>query len=732
MLNTAADVYARSELAAPQRFTVMETDDGYAVWDDIQDGIHVEPDGVSEEFTSEWEAETYRQQLIEKVQEREAKDWLYVEQSKQNLQQDIPFPDVESEEVQESAHAETDPLVLEMQEHASELSRESGYAPDERFVVTMTGENFPDSKDAFAIWDYVKEEYYGYSDGKVQTFADYVSASEALQEIRGRNMEAEKEPATVQPEPAAPVQSDYRVGDTLYLDGKAFTIEKVGLFDVELRDPDSVYPIFRSESKENLARLLGHEENVHLHNLVVDLNPGKEEAFRAAHEAKHAENYRINSFHLGEGNPKQKFRANMDAIYTLKALENQHRDATPEEQETLANYVGWGGLADAFDSEKTAWAGEYKELKAALTEEEYAAARASTLNAHYTSPTVIRAIYEALDGMGFEKGNILEPSMGVGNFFGMLPDSMLGSRLYGVELDSITGRIAQKLYPQAEIKVAGFETTDRRDFYDLAVGNVPFGNYRVSDKPYDKLGFSIHNYFFAKALDQVRPGGIVAFVTSRYTMDSKNPDARKYLAQRAELLGAIRLPNNAFRANAGTDVVSDIIFLQKRDHPIDIEPDWVHLGLTSEGITLNSYFVDHPEMVLGEITTESTQYGKEECTVIPIPDEDLGDQLHEAVQHIGGHYEAQELAPEEELSLQGETIPADPNVKNFSYAVVDGDVYFRENSIMRKADLSATATGRIKGHGGASYHCAGTDRLSAERLSGGRDCPETAGTECSL
>ena len=705
ILDTAANVYARSELAAPQRFTVMETDDGYAVWDDIQDGIHVEPDGVSEEFTSEWEAETYRQQLIEKVQEREAKDWLYVEQSKQNLQQDIPFPDVESEEVQESAHAETDPLVLEMQEHASELSRESGYAPDERFVVTMTGENFPDSKDAFAIWDYVKEEYYGYSDGKVQTFADYVSASEALQEIRGRNMEAEKEPATVQPEPAAPVQPDYRVGDTLYLDGKAFTIEKVGLFDVELRDPDSVYPIFRSESKENLARILGHEENVHLHNLVVDLNPGREKQSEeqksvipeTAPENTHAENYRINSFHLGEGSPKQKFRANMDAIYTLKTLENQHRDATPEEQETLANYVGWGGLADAFDAEKAAWTGEYKELKAALTEEEYAAARASTLNAHYTSPTVIRAIYEALDGMGFEKGNILEPSMGVGNFFGMLPDSMLGSRLYGVELDSITGRIAQKLYPQAEIKVAGFETTDRRDFYDLAVGNVPFGNYRVSDKPYDKLGFSIHNYFFAKALDQVRPGGIVAFVTSRYTMDSKNPDARKYLAQRAELLGAIRLPNNAFRANAGTDVVSDIIFLQKRDHPIDIEPDWVHLGLTSEGITLNSYFVDHPEMVLGEITTESTQYGKEECTVIPIPDADLGDQLHEAVQHIGGHYEAQELAPEEELSLQGETIPADPNVKNFSYAVVDGDVYFRENSIMRKADLSATATGRIKG-----------------------------------
>ena len=526
-------------------------------------------------------------------------------------------------------------------------------------------------------------------------------------------------------------EPDYRVGDTLYLDGKAFTIEKVGLFDVQLRDPDSVYPIFRAESKENLERLLGHGDNIHLHNVVVDLNPEREplaiaEESKREHTADDiaektnedsvqqfsefadelqmsdpveitAENFRINTFHLGEGSPKQKFRANMDAIYTLKALENQERNATPEEQEILSKYVGWGGLADAFDSDKNAWAGEYKELKAALTDEEYAAARASTLNAHYTSPTVIQAIYEAVGNMGFEKGNILEPSMGVGNFFGMLPDTMQESRLYGVELDSITGRIAQKLYPKAEITVAGFETTDRRDFYDLAVGNVPFGNYRVCDKPYDKLGFTIHNYFFAKALDQVRPGGVVAFVTSRYTMDAKNPDARKYLAQRAELLGAIRLPNNAFRANAGTDVVSDIIFLQKRDHPIDIEPSWVHLGLTPEGIALNSYFVDHPEMVLGELATESTQYGKEECTVIPIAGTDLGEQLHEAVQQIGGHYEAQELAEEDDLSLQGETIPADPNVKNFSYAVVDGDVYFRENSIMRKADLSATATGRIKG-----------------------------------
>ena len=412
-------------------------------------------------------------------------------------------------------------------------------------------------------------------------------------------------------------------------------------------------------------------------------------------------NFRFSAdYDLYPGGAKTKYKNNILAIKTLKQIEAEQRTATSEEQITLARYVGWGGLANAFSDKAAGWESEYQELKALLTEEEYKAAMRSTITAYYTEPELIRYMYRALERFGFEGGpdrRILDPGMGTGNFYSVLPEQYQGTKLYGVELDSITGRIAQKLYPQAEIKVAGFETTDRRDFYDLAVGNVPFGNYRVSDKPYDKLGFSIHNYFFAKALDQVRPGGIVAFVTSRYTMDSKNPDARKYLAQRAELLGAIRLPNNAFRANAGTDVVSDIIFLQKRDHPIDIEPDWVHLGLTSEGITLNSYFVDHPEMVLGEITTESTQYGKEECTVIPIPDEDLGDQLHEAVQHIGGHYEAQELAPEEELSLQGETIPADPNVKNFSYAVVDGDVYFRENSIMRKADLSATATGRIKG-----------------------------------
>ena len=412
-----------------------------------------------------------------------------------------------------------------------------------------------------------------------------------------------------------------------------------------------------------------------------------------------ARNFRITDDHLGEGGPKAKFRANMDAINLLHELEFDGRDATPEEQEVLSRYVGWGGLADAFDEKKDSWAGEFRELYAALSPEEYAAARASTLNAHYTSPTVIRAIYDAVEQMGFQTGNILEPSMGVGNFFGLLPESMQGSRLYGVELDSITGRIAQKLYPEADIKVAGFQTTDRRDFFDLCVGNVPFGDYKVNDKPYNRLGFSIHNYFFAKAIDQVRPGGVVALVTSRYTMDAKSPDARKYIAQRAELLGAVRLPNNAFKANAGTEVVSDILFLQKRDRPIDIEPDWVHLGQTPEGLTLNSYFVDHPEMVLGELTTESTQYGREECTVAPTPGADLAEQLREAVSHIHGSYQAverDEADIADEAAERG-AIPADPDVKNFSYALVDGEVYFRENSVMKPVELSDTAKGRVAG-----------------------------------
>ena len=408
------------------------------------------------------------------------------------------------------------------------------------------------------------------------------------------------------------------------------------------------------------------------------------------------QNFRITNEHLGEGGPKQKFRANIMAIQLLKKCEKENRLATPEEQEILSGYVGWGGLADAFDESKGNWSTEYLELKSVLTPDEYAAARASTLNAHYTSPTVIRAIYEAVERLGFRKGNILEPAMGVGNFFGLLPDSLQESRLYGVELDSISGRIARKLYPKAEIAVAEFETTDRRDFYDLAVGNVPFGDYKVNDKPYNKLGFSIHNYFFAKALDQVRPGGIVAFVTSRYTMDAKSPEVRRYLAQRAELLGAIRLPNTAFRANAGTEVVSDIVFLQKRERPMDLDADWIHLGSTEEGIAMNSYFVEHPEMVLGRVSLETTQYGREEPTVLPFEGKELGSLLKEAVSHIQGSY--QEAAQEyTEPGESREVLPADPSVKNFSYAVIGGTVYYRENSVMIPAKLNDTAKKRVKG-----------------------------------
>ena len=410
-----------------------------------------------------------------------------------------------------------------------------------------------------------------------------------------------------------------------------------------------------------------------------------------------AENFRITDDNLGTGGAKAKFRANMDAINLLKELEFDGRQATPEEQDVLSKYVGWGGLADAFDESKDNWKDEFAELYATLSPEEYAAARASTLNAHYTSPTVIRAIYDAVENMGFRTGNILEPSMGVGNFFGMLPESMKSSRLYGVELDSITGRIAKQLYPKADITVAGFETTDRRDFFDLAIGNVPFGQYQVNDRAYNKLGFSIHDYFFAKTLDQVRPGGVIAFVTSRYTMDKQSPEVRKYIAQRAELLGAIRLPNNAFKANAGTDVVSDIIFLQKRDRPIDIEPEWVHLGENADGFAINQYFIDHPEMVLGRQTSESTQYGRQDFTVAPIEGADLATLLHAAVQSIGGKYEAAELPDLGENETIQDTIPADPNVKNYSYAVVDGEVYYRENSVMVKPNLNATAKERVKG-----------------------------------
>ena len=518
---------------------------------------------------------------------------------------------------------------------------------------------------------------------------------------------------------------DYKVGDNVVVELPTRTIEgKVGYvgetdvridtsahgqswdnevvnkqqFEEGLRqnEPNSTRPV---RTEKTVAVYPAKENNLPF-DIVIQTISTESPTVEAEHPAPEpAGNFHITDDHLGEGGAKQKYARNIEAIRTLFKLEEEHRGATAEEQQVLSQYVGWGGLADAFDPGKDNWAKEYAELKGLLSEDEYAAARSSTLNAHYTSPTVIRSIYDAVERMGFHSGNILEPSMGVGNFFGMLPDTLQDSRLYGVELDSITGRIAQKLYPQADITVAGFETTDRRDFYDLAVGNVPFGQYKVNDKAYNKLGFSIHNYFFAKAIDQVRPGGVVAFVTSRYTMDSKDSTARKHIAERADLLGAIRLPNNAFRANAGTDVVSDIIFLQKRDRPADIEPDWVQLGKTEDGFAINQYFVDHPEMVLGELTTESTQYGREELTVAPLESTSLADQLAEAVQHIEGQYTEVEVETPDIADAENEKhiLPADPDVKNFSYTVVDGEVFYRENSVMTQVELSDTAKGRVTG-----------------------------------
>ena len=634
-------------------------------------------------------------------------------------------------------------------------------------------------------------------------FSDLIHVSdEDVEQYRWRVPE---EAVTDVPETAPVPQREsfpYSAGDTVYLeDGKPFIIERIGLFDISLRDPSFLYPISRAESRESFAQLMERypqpeqaptytEETVAVYpadknNLPYDVEirtlrfdepehdppsaePAKPESpamseeealileqegraalsemgefvpdfddaisqaeideppahrpavsipvdgewqgfpsVAAAEQAAYADfkvashrdaqNFHITDDALGVGGAKAKFRANMAAIHLLQELEFEGLQASPEQQEILSRYVGWGGLADAFDENKPNWSDEFAELYATLSPEEYAAARASTLNAHYTSPTIIKAIYEAVGNMGFQTGNILEPSMGVGNFFGLLPEQMQGSKLYGVELDSITGRIAKQLYPKADITIAGFETTDRKDFYDLAVGNVPFGQYQVDDRAYNKLGFSIHDYFFAKTLDQVRPGGVIAFVTSRYTMDKQSPEVRRYIAQRAELLGAIRLPNNAFRANAGTDVVSDILFLQKRDRPIEIEPDWVHLGQNEDGFAINRYFVDLPEMILGRQTSESTQYGKQDFTVVPIEGLKLADQLHDAVKNIRGTYQEAELPELGEGEQIDTSIPADPNVKNYSYTVVDGEVYYRENSRMVKPELNATAAERVKG-----------------------------------
>ena len=752
------------------RFHVVSLDRGfrtlYAVWDDETHGYYVDADGVTEEFTSEWQAEAYRLELQGQAEQAllERAKGLISDFCRSEYGSEADFSDPAKIGVAYTTVTDDEiPLQVNIDLVNYRLER---YLDDEHLETRQYG----------SLQELISNELENLD------FSDLIHVSdEDVEQYRWHEPE-ETAPAP-QREPFP-----YSVGDTVYLEnGKPFIIESIGLFDISLRDPSLRYPVSRAESRESFARLMERypqpektaaentavpekepnhtytEETVAVYpadknNLPYDVEirtlrfdepehdppsaepaepeppaMSEEEALLLEQEGRAAlsemgefvpdpddaisqaeidepfaplppeENFRILDDDLGKGGAKEKFWRNIKAIATLKQIESENRNATPEEQHILSQYVGWGGLADAFDTDKAGWRVEYDELKGVLTPEEYAAARASTLNAHYTSPTVIRAIYDAVENMGFQTGNILEPSMGVGNFFGMLPESMKSSRLYGVELDSITGRIAKQLYPKADITVAGFETTDRKDFFDLAVGNVPFGQYQVSDRAFDKLGFSIHNYFFAKSLEQVRPGGVVAFVTSRYTMDAKDSAARKYIAQRADFLGAIRLPNNAFKANAGTDVVSDIIFLQKRDRPIEIEPDWVHTGIwrnpeaNADGFAINRYFIDHPEMVLGRQTSESTQYGRQDFTVAPIEGADLAEQLSGAIRNIRGTYAEAELPDLGEDETIVETVPADPNVRNFSYTVVDGELYYRQNSIMTKPDFNATAKERAKG-----------------------------------
>ena len=731
------------------RFHVVSLDRGfrtlYAVWDDETHGYYVDADGVTEEFTSEWQAEAYRLELQGQAEQAliERAKGLISDFCRSEYGSEADFSDPAKIGVAYTTVTDDEiPVQVNIDLVNFRLER---YLDDEHLETRQYG----------SLQELISNELENLD------FSDLIHVSD--EDVEQHRRHAPEEAVEEAPETAPVPQREpfpYSVGDTVYLEnGKPYIIESIGVFDITLSDPTLFYPISRAESRESFARLMERypqperapaytEETVAVYpgdknNLpydveirtlrfdepeppsfdnVMDVNPisvqvggewqtfpNREAAEKAMYEEykdnlrRNAENFRITDDALGVGGAKAKFRANMAAIHLLQELEFEGLQASPEQQEILSRYVGWGGLADAFDESKDNWKAEFAELYAALSPEEYAAARASTLNAHYTSPTVIRAIYDAVENMGFQTGNILEPSMGVGNFFGMLPESMKSSRLYGVELDSITGRIAKQLYPKADITVAGFETTDRKDFFDLAVGNVPFGQYQVSDRAFDKLGFSIHNYFFAKALEQVRPGGVVAFVTSRYTMDAKDSAARKYIAQRADLLGAIRLPNNAFKANAGTDVVSDIIFLQKRDRPIEIEPDWVHtgiwrnLGANADGFAINRYFIDHPEMVLGRQTSESTQYGRQDFTVAPIEGADLAEQLSGAIRNIRGTYAEAELPDLGEDETIVETIPADPNVRNFSYTVVDGELYYRQNSIMTKPDFNATAKERAKG-----------------------------------
>ena len=676
MLAFAEQAAKENEVEPYKRFSVTETSDAFApgenfaIWDDVREEYYHDGDGTVHTFADRKEAEEYLAQVEKEVSEKEAAEWSYVEAAKTPFYENAE-PPLTAEDVQN--------LVLISQDY-NRGSRTTVYdfecdirGEHDKLQYTLQyhddGEGFTIHTEKNDIWERMPEPELSRLEGILGREALYyqlhnkIAGAESLEELKEIEFDIMENQSPYFSAVSGRVWEDFnRKNDEL--SGVSHEVPETSGQNVQKSEPDT----------------LGH--NVQKQEPKTD--------------RQNAVNFHITDDALGIGSAKEKFRRNVEAIRTLEKIESENRTATPEEQEILSQYVGWGGLADAFDETKANWHNEYQELKGILSDAEYASARESTLNAHYTSPVIIRSIYEALENMGFEKGNVLEPSMGIGNFFGMLPEKMQESRLYGVELDGITGRIAKQLYPKADIKITGFEKTDYpNDFFDIAIGNVPFGQYKVADRQYDKNNFLIHDYFFAKALDKVRPGGVVAFVTSKGTMDKKSPEVRKYLAQRAELLGAVRLPNTAFKENAGTEVTSDILFLKKRDRVMDLEPEWVHLSEDENGIAMNSYFTEHPEMIVGKMEMVSGQYGME-STCTPDTTRPFAEQLREAVSRIDGKIEEMEL-DEFDREMADQTIPADPDVKNYSYTLVDDKVYYRENSVMKPVDMKDSMLERIKG-----------------------------------
>lgn len=783
MLRQAEQIAAASALPPEERFFLIETDDGYAIWDDLTEAIYVDDEGVSEEFTSEWQAQAYLEEVKKAVSEKQVAEWLAVERAKLppleyaagdhfvvfgedgRGSSDFVLTSVEENEIWYTFPDLPQQAPVSMRREEFENNLRSGHIREQpestnqpkqeepvelhSIVIDLTApapkKERPSyiADDSFLVFDEAEKiqseiQIIRITDDEI-TYATPTAPATPLVTMRREEFDQNLQNGRFRRKDSVPSEileqeEQYLLGegDILTIDGKQYALVSFGNQTSTVRAQNESQEIISFPTDELLDLLRKSPENDHYLKNPYDLGvfgdpfppeevPAKEEKPLAPPPMRrekvspcvlHPEipsserhNFRITDDHLGEGGARAKFKNNVAAIRTLQEIEFDNRLATPEEQEILSHYVGWGGLPQAFDENNEQWADEFIELQTLLSTEEYEAAKATTLNAHYTSPTVIKAIYQAVENMGFRTGNVLEPSCGIGNFFGLVPESMKDSKLFGVELDSITGRIAQQLYQQNSIAVQGFEDTELPDsFFDLAIGNVPFGSYSLHDKRYDKHRFLIHDYFFAKTLDKVRPGGIVAFVTSKGTMDKQNSSVRKYIAERAELIGAIRLPNNAFLANAGTQVTTDIIFLQKREKLIDVSMpeadsglEWLQLGQTENGVPINQYFLNHPEMVLGEMVFDDMMYGgAKETTCKPFESESLSDLLAEAVQNIHAEYtdyEIEELDGEEE----DKSIPADPSVRNFSFTLVNGEIYYRENSRMFPVEQSLTGQNRVKG-----------------------------------